>query len=305
MIMEEATFVRTLKKHIFLHPSNKKKLFWAVKSTLLNNKNKYSDKLEGALLDVNNLKVIGDSHLIVDGYLSMEVIADFHVFSPKPGQVLEGFINKCSKSHIGCLVLDTFNASLTKSGSAHLEPDLGDLCTFLVTEVIVDGEILFMRGTLQSVTPQVKTVSPYKESRKAPEEEDNRNSIQDDSLLSDIDQQLKAETALLASELKTPSPCKKFKSAHEENHDSVKSDKICDMSAIDQKPKAETIQLFVKENNSFTDLKQEVSLKDIKTEPLSPIPKRHKKCAADISIVKKEKDISPKKSRRSKQILDS
>lgn len=51
-------------------------------------------RLEGSLLDVNNVKVIGDRYLIVNGYLSMEVIADFVVFSPQVGQKLEGVINK-------------------------------------------------------------------------------------------------------------------------------------------------------------------------------------------------------------------
>lgn len=54
----------------------------------------FCDRLEGALLDVSNLKIIGDRHLIVDGYLSMDVVADFHVFCPKLGQTLEGVINK-------------------------------------------------------------------------------------------------------------------------------------------------------------------------------------------------------------------
>uniref|UniRef100_A0A2C9LFR5 RPA43 OB domain-containing protein n=1 Tax=Biomphalaria glabrata TaxID=6526 RepID=A0A2C9LFR5_BIOGL len=148
-----ATFHKTLRKHIFLHPADLKRKYHAVKSTLLRDKQKYSDRLEGALLDVDNLKIVGDRHLIVEGYHSMEVIADFHVFSPRPGQVLEGVINKCSKSHIGCLVLNTFNAALTQPPSSDLMPALGSSCSFCVTEVVVDGELLFIRGSLKSVTP--------------------------------------------------------------------------------------------------------------------------------------------------------
>ncbi|CAL1547152.1 unnamed protein product [Lymnaea stagnalis] len=156
---EMALFHKTLRKHIFLHPTDKKRRYHAVKAALLQDKQKYSDRLQGALLDVNNLKIVGDRHLVVDGYLSMEVVADFYVFSPKLGQVLDGVINKCSKSHIGCLVMDTFNAALTLPPSCQLAPSIGDSCSFQVKEVVVDGEILFMRGTLKSVTPRPSAVS--------------------------------------------------------------------------------------------------------------------------------------------------
>ncbi|KAH9493076.1 hypothetical protein Btru_022756 [Bulinus truncatus] len=153
-----ATFHKTLRKHIFLHPSDMKRKYHAVKSTLLRDKQKYSDRLEGALLNVDSLKIVGDRHLIVEGYHSMEVIANFHIFSPRPGQVLEGVINKRSKSHIGCLVLNTFNAVLTQPPSCDLNPAIGSHCSFEVTEVVVDGELIFMRGTLQSVSQSQDSV---------------------------------------------------------------------------------------------------------------------------------------------------
>ncbi|XP_005098009.1 DNA-directed RNA polymerase I subunit RPA43 [Aplysia californica] len=147
------TFVKNLRKHIFLHPKDKLSKNVAVKQTLLRDQKKYSDRLEGALLNVSDIKVIGDKHLIVDGYLSMMVIANFHVFCPQPGMELEGVVNKRSRSHLGCLVMEMFNASLSVPGGSGLDPAVGDICQFEVTEVVVDGEILFMRGILKSSRP--------------------------------------------------------------------------------------------------------------------------------------------------------
>lgn len=148
-----ATSVKRLKKHIFLHPSDKHRKATALKTTLLRDRKKYSDKLDGALLDVSEIKLLGNRHLIVDGYLSMEVVAKFHVFSPKPGMELEGTVNKCSKSHLGCLVMDMFNASLYVPRMSSMSPGIGDICKFEVTEVVVEGEILFVRGQLKSFKP--------------------------------------------------------------------------------------------------------------------------------------------------------
>ncbi|KAK3794186.1 hypothetical protein RRG08_049586 [Elysia crispata] len=142
---------KTIKKHIFLHPVDKKRRYSALKTALLKDKKKYSDKLQGALLDVKNLKVVGERHLVVEGYISMEVEADFTVFSPRPGLILEGVINKQSYSHLGCLVLGIFNASLSIPANKEMIPQIGDSVSFVVTEVVVDGEIMFMRGSLESI----------------------------------------------------------------------------------------------------------------------------------------------------------
>ncbi|GFS04604.1 DNA-directed RNA polymerase I subunit RPA43 [Elysia marginata] len=155
-----ATSIKTIRKHIFLHPVDKKRRHAALKTALLKDKKKYSDRLEGALLDVKNLKVVGQRHLVVEGYISLEVEADFTVFCPQPGLILEGVINKQSYSHLGCLVLGIFNASLSIPSSRELIPQVGDVVSFVVTEVVVDGEIMFMRGSLESIIRQAEAPKP-------------------------------------------------------------------------------------------------------------------------------------------------
>ncbi|RUS87626.1 hypothetical protein EGW08_004611, partial [Elysia chlorotica] len=154
---------KTIRKHIFLHPVDKRRRYSALKSALLKDKRKYSDKLHGALLDVKNLKVVGERHLVVEGYISMEVEADFAVFSPRPGLILEGIINKQSYSHLGCLVLGIFNASLSIPDNEEMIPQIGDSVSFVVTEVVVDGEIMFMRGSLESITNRANPPKQEKE----------------------------------------------------------------------------------------------------------------------------------------------
>lgn len=45
-------------------------------------------------------------------FMHTNIEADFYIFKPEIGQLLKGAVNKKSRSHIGCLVYQLFNASL-------------------------------------------------------------------------------------------------------------------------------------------------------------------------------------------------
>ena len=71
-------------------------------------------RLSGALLDVSNIKVVGNCHLVVEGCLSMEVSADFHIFCPKHGMELTGIINKV------CTIYSKLLLSLFQNPEKHI-----------------------------------------------------------------------------------------------------------------------------------------------------------------------------------------
>ena len=70
-----------------------------------------------------------------------DIIQSYYIF-------LKNFSLQCSKSHLGAIVMGTFNASLTVGYQSGLEPKEGDICKFKVTETVVNGEIMFVRGVL-------------------------------------------------------------------------------------------------------------------------------------------------------------
>ena len=94
-------------------------------------------RLGGALVDVSSIQVVGERHLVVEGYASMQVQADFHVFCPSQGSDMEGTVNKVTYissflSHSLSIFLPIFlSLSLSLSLSVFLSQSLClSLCLF-------------------------------------------------------------------------------------------------------------------------------------------------------------------------------
>jgi len=70
------------------------------------------------------------------------------------GSVLRGIVNKLGEQHIGCLVHNCFNASISKPVDVEMSDwegfklDLGEKFFFQVTDVSGQNGLIFIRGTL-------------------------------------------------------------------------------------------------------------------------------------------------------------
>ncbi|NWY04974.1 RPA43 polymerase, partial [Nothoprocta ornata] len=118
---------------------------------------RYSESLQGVPLAYDNIKVVGELGDIYDdqGFIHLNIEADFIIFSPKKGKKLVGVINKIAPSHIGCLIHGCFNASIPKPEQMsvvqwqELGLKIGDELKFQVLHLDSDAAgVFFIRGGL-------------------------------------------------------------------------------------------------------------------------------------------------------------
>ncbi|XP_072365288.1 DNA-directed RNA polymerase I subunit RPA43 isoform X2 [Scyliorhinus torazame] len=112
--------------------------------------------LQGVPIAFDKFRLIGELGDIYDdqGYIHLNIEADFVIFRPKTGQKLVGIVNKIAPSHLGCLVHGCFNASIPKPQQANgTWPDfavtVGDNLKFEVLQLDADVVgVLCIRGRL-------------------------------------------------------------------------------------------------------------------------------------------------------------
>ncbi|XP_027540429.1 DNA-directed RNA polymerase I subunit RPA43, partial [Neopelma chrysocephalum] len=126
---------------------------------------RYSESLQGVPVAYDNIKVVGELGDIYDdqGFIHLNIEADFVIFSPKKGKKLVGIINKVAPSHIGCLIHGCFNASIPKPEQMsivqwqELGLKIGDELKFQVLHLDSDtAGVFFIRGglTKRSMRPK-------------------------------------------------------------------------------------------------------------------------------------------------------
>ncbi|XP_030057464.1 DNA-directed RNA polymerase I subunit RPA43 [Microcaecilia unicolor] len=118
---------------------------------------RYSEGLKGVPVAYDNVKIVGELGDIYDdqGYIHLNIEADFVIFRPKKGHKLVGVVNKVALSHIGCLVHGCFNASIPKPPQMSVEEwqnfgvNVGDQLEFEVFQLDSDAVGVFcIRGKL-------------------------------------------------------------------------------------------------------------------------------------------------------------
>lgn len=104
-------------EHIGLHSRYLGRLKEGVKEELKSKLMKYSDVLEGVPVNYENIQIQQRTGSIVDElpYIHFDVKVNFIVFKPTVGSTLVGVVNKFGADHVGCLVHNCFNASVSTS----------------------------------------------------------------------------------------------------------------------------------------------------------------------------------------------
>ena len=107
------THVR-LPVHLALQPSYLGTVNAGIFNFLNNKLNSYYPELKGVLMGYEKIRLKRKTGNIPNDnpFIHVDIQADFYLFTPKPGSELRGRVNKKSSGHVGCLVHDTFNASI-------------------------------------------------------------------------------------------------------------------------------------------------------------------------------------------------
>ncbi|XP_035866434.1 DNA-directed RNA polymerase I subunit RPA43 isoform X3 [Phyllostomus discolor] len=168
------------RRHIALSPRYLHRKRTGIREQLDAELLRYSESLSGVPIAYDNIKVVGELGDIYDdqGYIHLNIEADFVIFCPEPGQKLLGAVNKVSSSHIGCLVHGCFNASIPKPEHMPaeqwqgLEINVGDELEFEVFRLDSDAAGVFcIRGKLNITSLQAKCSAVSEEVTEAGPEE--------------------------------------------------------------------------------------------------------------------------------------
>ncbi|XP_075275305.1 DNA-directed RNA polymerase I subunit RPA43 [Opisthocomus hoazin] len=126
---------------------------------------RYSESFQGVPVAYDNIRVVGELGDIYDdqGFIHLNIEADFVIFSPRKGKKLVGVINKVAPSHIGCLIHGCFNASIPKPEQMSIAQwqelglKIGDELKFQVLHLDSDAAgLFFIRGGLTKRSMQPK-----------------------------------------------------------------------------------------------------------------------------------------------------
>ncbi|XP_064023208.1 DNA-directed RNA polymerase I subunit RPA43 [Pogoniulus pusillus] len=145
------------RRHIALPPRYLGRKRTGIRAQLDGELLRYSESLQGVPVAYGNIRVVGELGDIYDdqGFIHLNIEADFVIFSPKKGKKLVGVINKVAPSHIGCLIHGCFNASIPKPEHMsfaqwkELGLKIGDELKFQVLHLDSDAAgVFFIRGGL-------------------------------------------------------------------------------------------------------------------------------------------------------------
>ncbi|XP_032901913.1 DNA-directed RNA polymerase I subunit RPA43 isoform X2 [Amblyraja radiata] len=146
----------TCRRHLALCPLYLNRKRSGIERQLKTELLRFSETLQGVPVAYDKVRLIGELGDIYDdqGYIHLNIEADFVIFRPKIGQKLLGTVNKVAPSHLGCLVHGCFNASIPKPHHANgIWPDfavkVGDSLEFEVQQLDADAAgVLCIRGRL-------------------------------------------------------------------------------------------------------------------------------------------------------------
>lgn len=114
---------------------------------------KYWEALRGVLVSYSDVKVAQSlAHLVdEDHHLRFDVEATLVVFRPVIGAKLTGRLSKVSVDMAGCLVLDSFNASIARPPDADESwpgIEVGEWLTFAVEDITHSHGVLSITGVM-------------------------------------------------------------------------------------------------------------------------------------------------------------
>ncbi|XP_055749413.1 DNA-directed RNA polymerase I subunit RPA43 [Salvelinus fontinalis] len=147
----------THRRHIALSPMYLKKKRTGIQEELNTELLRYSESLKGVPLAYDEVSLLGQHGDIYDdnGYIHLDIQANFVIFQPQRGQKLLGTVNKLGVSHVGCLVHGCFNASVPRPAHVTMEtwreagPRIGAELEFEVCQLDADTVgVLLIRGRL-------------------------------------------------------------------------------------------------------------------------------------------------------------
>ncbi|KAL0280001.1 UNVERIFIED_CONTAM: hypothetical protein PYX00_001430 [Menopon gallinae] len=152
--------LKKCEKKVELSPKYIRNVNAGIRETLDKCLNKYDYSLNGFLLDYRNLKIVSDSNSgrIIGrfGEYLVTISADFYVFQPQIGSLLEGTVHVKTETHIGCLVHKCFNAMVPKPENVEYNSwnckniQINDKIVFEIVDHVISGHVPYLEGKISN-----------------------------------------------------------------------------------------------------------------------------------------------------------
>ena len=139
--------------HLALQPSCLGKVNAGILNFLNNKLNRYYPDLKGILIGYEKTRIERKTANILNDqpFIHVDIQADFYLFTPNCGSELRGRVIEKSSGHVGCLVHDTFNASVAPPPGQDLSEwcgqraEIGKQITFTVESVFYGEKTPFIQ----------------------------------------------------------------------------------------------------------------------------------------------------------------
>eukprot|EP00062_Callorhinchus_milii_P014351 gi/632963443/ref/XP_007897888.1/ PREDICTED: DNA-directed RNA polymerase I subunit RPA43 [Callorhinchus milii] len=154
----------TRRRHLALSPMYLQRKRTGIERQLRTELLRFSESFQGVPIAYDEVKLVGELGSIYDeqGYIHVNIEANFVIFKPEKGQKLVGVVNKVAPSHLGCVVHGCFNASIPKPYHENgtwpgFEVKVGNNLQFEVVHLDADVVgVLCIRGKLDPNSVQAE-----------------------------------------------------------------------------------------------------------------------------------------------------
>lgn len=111
----------------------------------------YDAKLKGIVLDVRNIKVLGNEFAIHNDSPIMHIPlrVDLYVFEPRLNAVVKGIVKHIAHGHISVTIHRVFNVAVRLGGPKH-DLNVNDEVSIKLTKFDLNYEIPYIEGVLES-----------------------------------------------------------------------------------------------------------------------------------------------------------
>ncbi|XP_017476058.1 PREDICTED: DNA-directed RNA polymerase I subunit RPA43 [Rhagoletis zephyria] len=151
---QEGSCVRKVnsKLHVSLGPYCLADFKHALSAHIMRRKVGYYDaSLEGIVLDIKNIKVLGSAGALRsdDPRIHVDVNADCYVFRPASGAILNGVVKHVGNHHIGVIIYRVFNVSIRFAGKINKEEfKMDDTLQFRIKKFNLQNVFPYIEGDL-------------------------------------------------------------------------------------------------------------------------------------------------------------
>lgn len=125
---------------------------------------KYDAKLDGIILEVRNIKVLGAIYPVHDDdpYNHINIRANFYVFQPRIGSIVKGVVKHISHGHVAVIIYRVFNVSIRfdrseMQDSLHINQQI----SFRIKKFELQGAMPYIAGELVNIDVDTKHLNKH------------------------------------------------------------------------------------------------------------------------------------------------